>query len=56
MEDGDDVRRHNQGAVRLLRECIDGALDIGGAVHGGEGQFHAKCGRACLDRLHVLSL
>src|SRR5262245_23131892 len=42
IEDGDDIRRYDKGAVRLLRERIDGAFDLGSVAHGGEAQLHAE--------------
>jgi hypothetical protein len=40
MENGESVRYHDQGAVRLMRECVYGALDLVTAAHLSQSQLY----------------
>src|SRR5262249_9192495 len=53
MENGKDVRHHDQGTVRLLRKCVYGALDLVTAAHLCQSQLYSEGWRPRFDRLHI---
>src|SRR5215472_6933074 len=56
MSYAEGTRQNDQRPLRLLRECIDCALDLGSVTHAGAGQFHPECRRGSLDGLHICKL
>src|SRR5262249_19607871 len=45
--------RHNQAAIRTLRECRDGALDLAGVTHADRADLHPERWRRGLDRAEL---
>ena len=42
MRDGERIRHHEQAAVGLAGECLDGAFNLGGVVHRRHGQLQRE--------------
>ena len=47
------ARRHDQAAIRSVRECRDGALGLAGVAHVDRAYFHSERRRHSLDEVKL---